>query len=687
MYKSIVVSLSNSLKRFICFNIVFFSIVVSGHAQSALEFNGTDNYVEIPYAATNNPAQFTVELWARVDATGNHRSPLTSRGNTTGYLFYATPGDTWDFWGGNGSGWETLPGPAVVIGQWIHLAATYDGTSYRFYVDGILVNSLVAGFSMNTTSPMRIGAGRTESTPGYHFPGAVDEVKIWNYARSANQINDNKNVNLLVPQPGLMSYYQFEDGTATSKTGSNNGTLINSPTTVTGVSLTDLSSNADLSALTISTGTLSPSFASGSIAYTTSVSNATTSITVSPTKLDANATIQARVNGGGYATVASGNASGSLALNAGSNMVDVKVTAQDGATIKTYTITVTRGLAPLITNFNNVTKTYFDDSYTITAPTSNSSGVFTYTSDNPAVATISGTTVTITGTGTATITATQAGDATYNSGSATSTLTVNSVSIVTKNGKISTTNFNYINKNGALTLSTSLSINGQVISTKSNDGLTASSAGVSALQIKTDFPSAADGLYWISNPNINGGSPFQIYADMTTDGGGWILIMKNSSSAGWNYANAISLNTSIPFTNTADVENTSTLNYSIIKWANYLKKSAGGFQYMIDATTRRSYGGIWTANGDYSFVKTDNSQTSITLDTKFGTWNYVNDNGISKRMPWYQNASGFITTDNGGGNWWGTLISVGGWDPAPWISDGGGGSSNPYPGIIWYWVR
>jgi hypothetical protein len=686
MYIFNLMVLLNKISRrpgFLC--IVFFSIVVSGHAQSALEFDG-NNYVEIPFAATNNPAQFTVEFWARVDDTGGHRSPLTSRGNSTGYLFYATPGNTWDFWAG-GSGWVILTGPAVVIGQWTHLAATYDGTTYRFYVDGVLVNTLVAAFSMNTSSPMRIGAGRTENTPDFHFPGVVDEVRIWNYARTASQINDNKNVNLAVPQTGLVSYYQFEDGSATNKTGSNNGTLINSPTSVTGVSLTDLSSNADLSALTISAGTLSPTFASGTIAYTASVSNATTSITVSPTQLNANATIQARVNGGGYATVTSGSASGSLALNAGSNTVDVKVTAQDGATIKTYTITVTRGLAPVITNFNDITKTYFDATYIIAAPTSNSSGAFTYTSSNSAVATISGTTATITGAGSSTITAVQAGDASYNSGSVTATLTVNSVSIVTKNGEISTTNFNYINKNGALTLSTSLSINGQVISTKSNDGLTAASAGVSALQIKTDFPSATDGLYWITNANINGGTPFQIYADMTTDGGGWILIMKNSKSVGWNYGNAISLNTSIPFTNTADVETISTPNYSIIKWANYLKKSASGFQYMIDATTRKSHGGIWTAIGDYSFVKTDNSQTNITLDTKFGTWNYVNDNGISKRMPWYQNASGFITTDNGGGNWWGTLISVGGWDPAPWISNGGGGSSNPYPGIIWYWVR
>ena len=103
-----------------------------------------------------------------------------------------------------------------------------------------------------------------------------------------------------------------------------------------------ISTNANLSALTISSGTLSPSFASGTTAYTASVSNGTTSVTVTPTVSDANATIQARVNGGSYASVTSGSASSSLSLNVGSNTIDVTVTAQDGSTTKTYTITVTR---------------------------------------------------------------------------------------------------------------------------------------------------------------------------------------------------------------------------------------------------------------------------------------------------------------------------------------------------------
>ena len=193
------------------------------------------------------------------------------------------------------------------------------------------------------------------------------------------------------------------------------------------------------------------------------------------------------------------------------------------------------------------------------------------------------------------------------------------------------------------------------------DGLSPGTASSSAYQIKQDYPNSADGFYWIKNANINGGTPFKIYADMTTAGGGWTLILKNSSRAGWSYANAISLNTQIPFTSAADVISTSTSNYSIIGWADHIKRSASGFQYMIDAYSRNTYGGIWTANAAYSFVSTSNANTNITLNTNYGGWSYnTNNDGVSERMPWYGyvgSNTGFYTLASGSGNWWGTLIA------------------------------
>ena len=103
-----------------------------------------------------------------------------------------------------------------------------------------------------------------------------------------------------------------------------------------------ISANADLSALALTTATINEAFAANTTIYTSSVPNATSSVTVTPTAAQANATIEARVASNAFATVTSGSPSASLALAVGANTIDVKVTAQDGTTIQTYTITVTR---------------------------------------------------------------------------------------------------------------------------------------------------------------------------------------------------------------------------------------------------------------------------------------------------------------------------------------------------------
>ncbi|MFZ4435600.1 MAG: T9SS type A sorting domain-containing protein [Flavobacterium psychrophilum] len=84
----------------------------------------------------------------------------------------------------------------------------------------------------------------------------------------------------------------------------------------------------------------------------------------------------------------------------------------------------TPAVLPTITGFTVPSKLVGAAPFTLTAPTSNSTGAFTYTSSNPAVATISGTTVTVIGAGTSIITANQAAAGLYSAGNATSILAV-----------------------------------------------------------------------------------------------------------------------------------------------------------------------------------------------------------------------------------------------------------------------
>jgi gliding motility-associated-like protein len=99
-----------------------------------------------------------------------------------------------------------------------------------------------------------------------------------------------------------------------------------------------LSNDANLSALKISTGTLSPVFSPTNITYSDNVATTVTSVTVTPTTDDPAATV--KVNG---TAVTSGTASAAIPLAVGSNAVKVAVTAPNGTTIQTYTVTVIRG--------------------------------------------------------------------------------------------------------------------------------------------------------------------------------------------------------------------------------------------------------------------------------------------------------------------------------------------------------
>lgn len=116
---------------------------------------------------------------------------------------------------------------------------------------------------------------------------------------------------------------------------------------------TPKSANANLSALSVSAGSLSPAFESSITAYSVNVANAITTFTVTGTKADINASL-------------STNNGIPQALSVGENAITIIVTAQDGTTVKSYIVTVTReDVLPIITpsfskNFSGTTALVLD---------------------------------------------------------------------------------------------------------------------------------------------------------------------------------------------------------------------------------------------------------------------------------------------------------------------------------------
>jgi len=180
-------------------DVSFGSAGANANTGTSATFNGSSSIIQHDWSAGLNPGEsFTLALWARSDGgAGAWHSPVTSRNDknpdSQGYLIYDNqPSGAWTFWSGNGTvdgNWQALDGPAVNVGDWDHLAITYDDVAEvkKLYVNGELAVESNDAVAENDTKPLNIGAGGDIGT-AYFFKGDIDDIGLWNMALSQEEI-------------------------------------------------------------------------------------------------------------------------------------------------------------------------------------------------------------------------------------------------------------------------------------------------------------------------------------------------------------------------------------------------------------------------------------------------------------------------------------------------------------------
>jgi hypothetical protein len=179
---------------------------------TALSFDGAHSIVNIPHSVSLALSTgMTLDAWVNPSANagatpnGGWRTVIMKERSTTGlsYALYGNDGNSnasrpAAYIRNGGVDKEATAGPALPIGVWSHLAATFDGAAIRLYVNGVLRSTTPAsGTIAASTAPLRIGGNNVFSTPGTEFfAGLIDDVRIYNRALSAAEIATDMNTPL-----------------------------------------------------------------------------------------------------------------------------------------------------------------------------------------------------------------------------------------------------------------------------------------------------------------------------------------------------------------------------------------------------------------------------------------------------------------------------------------------------------
>jgi hypothetical protein len=166
----------------------------TGRFGKALSFNGTSSLVTVnDAAALRLMSAMTLEAWVRPTAAASWRcAVLKETSGGLAYGLYASDASTRP---GSflriGSDVDVTAPSAITLNAWTHLAATYDGATLRLFVNGTQVTSrALTGTIVSSTQPLRIGGNQVW---GEYFAGLIDEVRVYNRALSAAEIQTDMN--------------------------------------------------------------------------------------------------------------------------------------------------------------------------------------------------------------------------------------------------------------------------------------------------------------------------------------------------------------------------------------------------------------------------------------------------------------------------------------------------------------
>lgn len=168
--------------------------IKEGKIGSAIKFNGKDDYVEVPHSKSLSITEkITVMAWENMRPGSSGELAIVSKGqwaaNDLPYELTVTPGGVifWQFYDNGGRDGCSTPSPPV--GEWHHIAGTYDGESFKAYVDGEMKKEWAyKGKMPENTASVTIGK-RSKAEEGF-FDGQIDEVAIFNRVLTPKEIQE-----------------------------------------------------------------------------------------------------------------------------------------------------------------------------------------------------------------------------------------------------------------------------------------------------------------------------------------------------------------------------------------------------------------------------------------------------------------------------------------------------------------